>query len=451
MKRWLPILIVFCLAGCQSAQAIPTETLNISTVTQVPTSLPVASPTATSTLTPLPTITPTPKACPQIDANFIYTPPEDGDYELAIQNFLNDGGDPELLAQHNFVDIEDLNGDNVPEILVQPYSIFKRLLLFSCINGEYREYLFSDEDRDVGLAERIEILAIDDLNQNGVPEVVFKTLTCIWGRCGSLFIVEWDGEQYTRLIKDEKRGEIVGYASMDDPKEAYLKDFDNDGIPELAWIGEVPPEGHGDYWVYYPQRLATHVYKWDGKNYSALPVSYTPPEFRFQAVQDGDRATLAGEYQQALDLYQLAINSNSLDWWTEERHLFLLNQYGFDTCNGSPCPSPNPDPKERPILSAYARYRIMLIHVLTDNPDETEKNYQQLLLDFPVDNAGYPIAEMATLFWNEYLISKDLSKACGASINSIISQRDVLSVLSGNTISQNISYDRKPSEVCPFK
>lgn len=451
MKRWLPILIVFCLAGCQSAQTIPTETLTIRTVTQVPTSLPVAFPTATSTLTPFPTLTPTPKPCPTMDEASAYTSPEDGNYKdliQSIENFFNAGGDPQKLAQYYYVNIEELNNDNTPEILLESRSLFKHLLLFSCIEGEYKEQFRED---DIGLAEQIVILAIDDLNQNDIPEMVVKTSTCIWGRCGSLFVVEWDGEKYARLINDEKWGEMVDYALMDDPKEAYLKDLDNDGIPELVWTGEIPPEGHGDYWVYYPQRLATHVYKWDGKNYSALPVTYTPPEFRFQAVQDGDRATLAGEYQKALDLYELAINSNSLDWWTEERHLFILNQYGFDTCNGSPCPSPNPNPKERPILSAYARYRIMLIHVLTDNPNEAEKNYQQLLLDFSVDNAGYPIAEMATLFWNEHLISKDLSKACGTSINFIVSQRDILSVLSGNTISQNISYDRKPSEVCPFK
>jgi hypothetical protein len=451
MKRWLHIFLLVFLAGCQTAKAIPTGTKTVSATTRPPTKAHTATFTPSPTLTSLPTFTPTLKACPQIDANLIYVPPEGRDYELSIQNFLNAGGDPKLLAQHNIVTIEELNADDVPEILVQPYTIFKSLLLFSCSDGEYREQLFRDDNSDIGLAEHIVILAIDDLNQNGVPEVVFKTITCLWGRCGSLFIVEWDGEKFARLTKDESWDEIVDYAEMDDPKDVYLKDLDNDGIPELVWIGELPPEGHGDYWDYYPLRLATHVYKWDGNNYSALPVSYSAPEFRFQAIQDGDRATLASDYEKAVGFYELAISSNSLDWWVEERRLYNLSQHGFTTCDGSPCPSPNPNPKERPILSAYARFRIMLIHVLTNDLGEAEKNYRQLLLDFPSDNAGYPIAEMATLFWDEYLTSKDVSKACGVSINFIGNQRDVLILLRGNTTSQNIHYDRNPNEVCPFQ
>jgi len=383
-----------------------------------------------------------------------YTSPKDGYYQIhvqAVENFFNAGGDPQKLAQYYDIDIQELNKDNTPEIILQFRSMFKTLMLYSCIKGEYKEQLIREEEGDVGLAERIEILAIDDLNQNDIPELVYKTSTCIWARCGSLFIVEWDGEKFARLIKDERWNEIVDYADMDDPKDVYLRDLDNDGIPELIWEGELPPEGHGDYWDDYPQRLATHVYKWDGHNYSALPVSYSAPEFRFQAIQDGDRATLAGEYGKATDFYELAISSNSLDWWVKERRLYNLSQHGFTTCNGSPCPSPNPDPKERPIISAYARFRIMLIHVLTNNLEEAEKNYQQLVLDFPIDNAGYPITEMATLFWNEYLVSKDIAKSCEVSTNFIGSQRDVLILLSGNTTSQNIHYDRNPNEVCPFQ
>jgi len=454
MKRWLPILIVFFLTGCQSAQAIPTETVIVGTASQVSTSIPVASLTPTLTLTPLPTITPTPKSCPTIDNGLAYMSPEEEYYQTrfqALENFFNAGGDPQKLAQYYDIDIQELNKDNTPEIILRSRSTFKTLMLYSCIKGEYKEQLIRKEEGDVGLAERIEILAFDDLNQNDIPELVYKSSTCIWARCGSLFVVEWNGEKFVRLIKDERWNEIVGYADMYNPKDIYLKDLDNDMILELVWTGELPPKGDKDYWVYYPQRLATHVYKWDGKNYSALPVTYTPPEFRFQAIQDGDRATLANDYEQALDLYELAINNNNLDWWTEERRLYNLSQYGFTTCDGSPCPFPNPDPKERPVLSAYARYRIMLIHVLTDNLDEAEKNHQQLLLEFPVDNAGYPIAEMATLFWNEYQASTYISKACGASVNFIIGHRDILLLLSGNMTGQNIDYYRMPGEVCPFQ
>lgn len=445
MKRWLYIFLLVCLIGCQSAEAIATETAIASTATQVLTSTPTASPSLTSTLTP------TPKPCPQINVNLIYGPPEEFKDVTSIESFLNAGGDPKQLAQYYESVIKDLNADTVPEILVQSGSLFKRLLLFSCTNGEYKEQLIREDETDIGLAEQIKIMAIDDLNKNGAPELIYKTLTCLWLRCGELFVIEWDGEKFLPIIKDNKYGETVDYADMSDPQDAYLEDLDNDGIPELIWKGEIPPEWHGDYWVYYPERLATHVYKWDGKNYSALPVTYSPPEFRFQAVQDGDRYTRAGEYPKALNSYDLAISSDSLDWWTEDRRLYNLNQDGFDTCNGSPCPSPSPDPKERPVLSAYASYRIMLIHILTNNLDDADVVYRKLLKDYPEDNPGYPIAEMATLFWNEYQVSKDISKACDASVTFIATYQDVLMSLSGGISLQNIYYLKKTSEVCPFK
>src|SRR5262245_3692473 len=103
---------------------------------------------------------------------------------------------------------------------------------------------------------------------------------------------------------------------MDEPNDAYLRDLDGDGIAELIWTGEVSPEWHGDYWAFYPQRLATHVFRWDGVNYTAQLVEYSAPQFRFQAVQDGDMYSKAGFYEKALESYQLAITSDRLKWWT---------------------------------------------------------------------------------------------------------------------------------------
>ena len=39
-----------------------------------------------------------------------------------------------------------------------------------------------------------------------------------------------------------------------------------------AWEDDGP---FGDYWLYYPKRLEFHAYDWDGRYYSALPVTYS--------------------------------------------------------------------------------------------------------------------------------------------------------------------------------
>ena len=444
MKRLLYIFLFISLASCQAFEAIPSETVIANTPT------PTTSPTAIPTLTLLPT----PKACPSINADVIYKLPEAPfSYEAEIQSiadFLNAGGDPKQLSVYFQAHIIDLNADSMPELLVREGDAFQSLLLFSCINGVYQEQLGEQEPSD-----QIEIMGINDFNKNGIPEIIYKGIGCSFSRCGFLSVIEWDGEKFSRILKDKDTGrdEIVDYATMSEPQDAYLKDLDSDGIPELFWTGELTPEWYDDHWTFYPQRLATHSYKWDGENYSALPVIYSPPEFRFQAVQDGDRFALAGEYQKALEFYGLAINNNDLDWWTEDRWLYIVGQHGLGPCanSGTPCPPPNPDPKERLILSAYATFRIMLVNMLTNNLGEAEKTYQKILSDYPIDNPGFPIAEIATLFWNEYKASRDIAKACIQSIDYITKHPDILTVLVGTHNGQEISYDKNPHEVCPFR
>lgn len=449
MKRLLYILFFIYLTGCQAVETISTETVVANTPTLFLTSTPTSPPTTIPTLTP----PPTPKACPVINPEVTYNLPEDPFYKVQIQSitdFLNAGGNPNQLSEYFEINIENLNYDLVPDILVQQGFVFKVLTLFSCINGNYEEQLVGDNPEG---SDIIDIMAVKDFNKNGVPEIFYKELGCFFLRCGALSIIEWDGEKFARILKDEDiwNNTQVNYATMSEPQDAYLKDLDNDGIPEFIWIGEVTPEWHGDHWAFYPQRLATHVYKWDGKNYSALPVTYSPPEFRFQAAQDGDRFALAGESQKALGFYKMTINDNDLGWWSEARWKYIKYQHGFDSCDGTPCPLPTPDSMERPMLSAYATFRVMLIHVLTNNLDEAEKTYQKILENYPIDNPGYSVAEMATLFWNEYQASHDIAKACSQSVTYATKHQDMLKILEGGHSGQEISYKNNPREVCPFK
>ncbi|MBI5352984.1 MAG: hypothetical protein HZB50_10130 [Chloroflexi bacterium] len=453
MKKLLYILVVISLVGCQTAEAIPTQTVIANTPTLFLTSTPTNTPTTIPTSTP----SSTPKTCPAVNPDIKYHLPEDPYYLIKIQSithFLNAGGDPNQLSEYFTINIENLNNDSVPDILVQEGSVFKVLTLFSCINGNYEEQLVGN---DPEVSDIIDIMAVKDFNRNGVPEVFYKELGCFGLRCGGLGIIEWDGEKFSRILKDKERRRDkyvnVNSATMSEPQDVYLKDLDGDGIPEFVWTGEVTSEWHGDHWLYYPQRLATHIYKWDGENYSALPVEYASPAFRFQAVQDGDRFSSAEEYQKALGFYKMAINNNDLGWWSEDRWLYINGQHGFGPCanSGTPCPPPTPDPKERPILSAYATFRVMLVHVLTNNLDEAEKTYQRILKTYPVDNLGFPIAEMATSFWNEYQASQNIAEACAQSITYITKHTDVLTILEGAHSGQQIPYKNHPYEVCPFK
>ncbi|PKN94463.1 MAG: hypothetical protein CVU44_05095 [Chloroflexi bacterium HGW-Chloroflexi-6] len=403
-----------------------------------------------ATSTPEPTFTPLPfsATCSNIVPALRYENFKGYVYE-AVAEYLNQGGDPKQLKSYYSTTIQDLNNDTVPEVLIINPDYPAYIYLFSCQNGKYVEI----KEIETELSNSISLLGIYDNNKNGFAEVFVKEISCFSDRCGSLNVIEWNGKKFAQKIKEIGRGGKVSFStSMDEPSDAYLKDLDNDGIKELVWTGEVTPDWHGDHWAFYPQRLATHVFKWDGTNYSALPVEYAAPEYRFQAVQDGDLYSEAGLYEKALKSYQLAIKSDGLGWWTEERWNYIVGPHGLGPCADDPssCPPPEPNPDERPTLSAYASFKMVAVHLLMNNPTEAEAVYQKLLTDYPENSPAYPVTKMATAFWDEYQESENISGACSKAVSSIAQEEDTLALLSGGGI-QGTNYTLKTSKLCPFK
>ena len=418
-----------------------------------------------STPTPTPTFTPLPfsAACEYKVSSVRYKLPEDRrDYQQSIEDFLNAGGSPEQLKAFFTTTIQDLTNDGLPDVLL--YSDAGNLVrdpsiyVFTCVNGKYQEKLGIDSPtKRFGIGTfQIGVMAIKDNNKNGVPEIFIKDIGCFSFRCGALYVAEWDGNEFKGLIKQKSLygNDTVDFSEMGEPSDQYLKDMDNDGMAELVWTGGVTPDWNGDHWAFYPQRLETHILKWDGKNYTAQPVEYSAPEYRFQAVQDGDGFALEGKYEQALTSYQLAIKSEGLGWWTEARKDSIIAPHGFGPCAKAdpPCPAPVPNPNERPVLSAYAAYRIMLVYLLTGKPNEAKNAYQSLLATYSSTGSSYPLTEMATAFWNEYQSSQNMGNACAKAVAYISGRNDILQIISGAQSGlQNVNYVKNPDATCPFK
>lgn len=444
MKYLVFALVVLFLIGCQAVENVSTEPIIPSVAL------------ATSINIPTPNLTPTSKSCPSINTELVFKLPDNPSNTIQLQSvldYLNMGGDPQGLNIYFETMIEDINNDSYPEILAfQPNNLFEPFYLFTCINGEFKEQ-FAHYDT-VG-TDYIEVMSVSDLNKNGFPEVVVKEIGCFGLRCCAVFIVEWNGEKFTHLIKgDYFIDRQLDYADLSDPYEINLRDIDNDGIPELVWTGGIPPSHHVDHWSQYPSRIETHIYKWDGTNYAALPITYDAPEFRFQAVQDGDRFTQTGEYDKALSSYQLAIESDNLEWWTDSRWINILDQKKIMTCaeRGTPCPPLVPDKKERPTLSAYSMFRIILVYLVRNQPDKAKMTYDELNAIFSSDNSVGAIVQLTTLFWNEFQTSGNLGSACSKAVDYIVDYPDILKTIGGSQYSfQDIDYLGKPEEICPFK
>jgi tetratricopeptide (TPR) repeat protein len=204
--------------------------------------------------------------------------------------------------------------------------------------------------------------------------------------------------------------------------------------------------------AYGHQRKTKTTLMWDGKHFVIQDTEYSPAEFRFQAVQDADYATLKGQYKKALNLYQQVISSNTLNWWSDARGKNNVAQAEASS-NALPTPTlPAPDLTEREYLSAYAYYRIMVLKVLQGEPDQAKKTFQILRSKFPAEKPGSAYTELAAAFWNVYKTTQNIGNACHAAINYANANKSViLHYIGEQNYHPQPSLDYEPNDICPFK
>jgi len=99
-------------------------------------------------------------------------------------------------------------------------------------------------------------------------------------------------------------------------------------------------------------------------------------------------------------------------------------------------------------LSAYARYRIMIIYLNKGWDGDAKTIYQTLQEKYPKENPGYPYVEMATEFWNEYQLSHDVASACNKAITYATDHKEILEPLGSHGL-----WDKNytPDSICPFQ
>ena len=321
------IIFVFLISACTPSKTNAPDAITQSVATTL-SSLPTATQTASITLLPtIPTFTPTfdtstivtvtsaPKAeCPPISQ----TPPKPislGSYPSGqryvdspepILDYLNQGGKLEELGKelgnaNISYFIEDITNDGVSDLVIMngASGIHQFVVLFWCAGGKYNYFPKDLAEAETLISDSIEDFSINDLNKNGVPEI----LSIGEGRVGlNVNLLEWNGKAFIDLTTSETRiNADMTNASKDDFE---LRDINNNGVPELVL------KGYPDNWYYpgEPLRNQIDTYYWNGKNYSPL-TSFSFPQYRFQAIQDGDNLANQGKYDEAMKLYDDAINS----------------------------------------------------------------------------------------------------------------------------------------------
>ncbi len=491
-KGFALTLIVILLAACTpAAPTTPTGTPTLSptptttpftfrsSATPVPTGTRAAGPQSTSTdstatpasvsIGPTPTFnaaaavtrTPLPPAlCPSrnltVNADeaawdaFIAAGDTDALFE-ALQYHLNIGGAPgpaeAALRRYrgtgglSFYQEQDVTGDDLPDFVFAAGQVY---VLF-CAVGFYELQEIPGKAPDGDPA----VLAIADLNRTGVPEIVLHwEAPCGAGSCGSLAVLEWNGRDFVGLIENDPENKGVDTARMDAAYSVRIRDTDANGTVEILLDGEVPTgEVYRDG---LPWRERTDTYMWNGVHFDLHRVRYGTPDYRFQAVQDGDLFTSQGDYDQALLSYQLAVFGDAPEWWSpdraEELHALWEIQNGGEAA--TPTPS-EPDPAEYGVLAAYARFRIFVLYLLNGWESDAEIVYTTLIETFPEGEDGSIFAETATAFWEEYQETKNIGAACARAVAVIEENPDMLFYLGAEHHGwQSRIYT--PADVCPF-
>ena len=300
-----------------------------------------------------------------------------------------------------------MTGDGVPDLLLTQSEL---LGVYYCKNGQYQaQWLISDYVTIFPPA----IVAITDMNHDGINEIMALNGD---DRGRDVYVFSWDGSGFQSLLNlnygSGSCSHLLGPDSW-----AYAQDINGDGTLELVLKQGIPI--WDEYVSGLPWRKEIRTCTWDGSTFVLTHTEITdPPQYRFQAVQDGDRASLAGDDAKALDLYQQAIFSDTLQAWSQDRYFHELDLYQ-QTLDPQVTPRPLPAPglAEYPGLAAYARYRIMLLYMVRGDLADAKTVYDTLETKFPAGQIGHPDAEMATAFWSEYQTSQSVAQACGQAID----------------------------------
>jgi hypothetical protein len=153
--------------------------------------------------------------------------------------------------------------------------------------------------------------------------------------------------------------------------------------------------------------------------YTRSVTQLNPPRFRIQVVHQADAALAAGNTEEAIALYDLALNDPSLENWHND---------------------------DQAILQPYIQYRLLLAYSDIEDPRRTEL-HASILQAYP-DAATAPVyAELAKTFWNALQVTNNLHSAC-LEVQDIISTRQDALELMNRYGSRSPTYTA--TSLCPF-
>ena len=444
------------LAGCTAIQqGTPTQTLIGETPeVSIPPALstPAIVKTTTSSLCP--------EEQPDVRPKFDLQSPN---LENEVLEYLNAGASLDLALESlkeisPNADARDVNGDNARDLIVGQPSLW----IAGCSQGQYKEIYANLEP-----SEFEGIVHVGDINRDGIAEIVFYDGVA-YAAATYYRVLGWNGHDFTDLIQ---RGEdsavwlssregrdlfwygLPSYAGDFTTGGSFssidLQDLDADGTTEL--VVSIGIRQDAGTLRTGPWRKTREIYRWDGELYRLWQMDIDPPQYRFQAIQDGDRMSTMGRYEEALALYQMAISSDKLYAWSQEAYLQQINNW----TDGKPTETPvvkRADEYQQ--IVAYAYYRIMLLYLVQGNISKAENTYYHIMQH---EYSSQPLSgKIAVEFWEEYQSTKSLGQACQMVIETVAEEQEdffryIGNLDNGHNGFGDQSHNYLPEDVCPFQ
>ena len=502
--RLAPLFAALWLASCRTTSFSVPATISVPTFTFASTPgivlpLPTASPepTFTATLPPSPGLTPIPSASPTLGPLVTRTlappaecpppghpaPPELSlsaeAVTLQIERYFDTGGsirnlraalaealpilDPEARFTYLSVSDTDVTGDGIADAVVSVIlelpsgDGFGSVSVFGCQSGQVDVLMTESAMSQFPFMH----IATHDLNADGVPEIVYSVEDFgAHDSTTSVFIREWDGHEFRQLLVPPgdgwpyfrggaamfnliRIGSTHIYDLLWEPDtveiDSVLPDTDGNGTRELILSGGVGRDYTGDG----PQRVTIDTWSWNGEAFTLADSRFEPPEYRFQAVLDGDAAFARGKFDEALDFYQQSLDDPKLKGWSIE-HRRQLGQFGL----GVPTLPPD-DPAERPRLAAYARFRILLLYAVQGRDADAASQWAIMQDQHPTGSPGFTFLQMADLFYQAFRQTGSIESACAVARAYAEKNADLILTPLGSQFYGYLYEDYTAEAICP--
>lgn len=379
----------------------------------------LANPATAVALANLPTPTPNYAACPASGSPDWPQLPSTGPESIAaITRFVSDGGSPAALNDHLRDDWNSLGetgtvradsdfiGSGAAQLVItyQAPGDGGTLLILACANGRYAPLY------QAITGTMPQLINMGDMNADGKADLLYSSQQCSADNAEDCvyrtLLLSWSGEEgrFVNLLN-------TTINSLEAPSAS---DTDDDRVLEV--VVRLTDDGNR---ATGPLRTGLNVYDWNGQYYTLSIVQLDPPRFVIQVIHEADRAFERSETEQAMSLFNLALNDTTLRYWFNDE----------------------PD-----ILKTYSLYRRLLLDAYTDQQQAALDTLQQAITAYPIPDTPVYRA-LIDAFWNGWQTTNNLHSAC-QQVQAIISARPEALDLLNRYGSRSPVYTA--SDLCPF-